>query len=504
MINTFFNIVADGEKIPSTLEKDEKKYETELTKALTTFQNRTSCKSLTLLPNFDFGWLLPPIGYVSNYSLNSFYNSDPFRSSKYQIFAKAKIKMDETSYTTERQKEMERNIRLAFPGNTLINASIDSKVEDGWTPSLGGKGSSIGIYRSSYKESTQNNLVEEYFIICHTTLNYDLLSSLQVYEEQCNKSTREYIQLISEGATVIPDSVKGYTYDDLFGSNSVNEKALELAKENAARLITIFASIIDVDLHNTVFNTRNTYESCEGDSNKHVGVFQEVLKWWPSEVPIYPFTVLPSLPIENNRGEQCPKQIFGFPLGYKLDKLKKDNLDDFTKLVEKFKLEFINEIKTVVPDIITEVNTFRIFNNELIWYCNSTPCDSNGGILLYEGLDIGFKHLNPIIADTEYVSDWKNDYFNAFPVLFPFVQDVERTRTVKQDSISKCFTLTKGGISSSTFRTIPDQFYGLFANLAQLDSNHVKNKLRLHGVNSLHLIPVKIFLSSESFNISRF
>jgi hypothetical protein len=518
-----YQVVSDSGTIPSTLSyEDQQAYEEELTQGLTSLQLRSNCRSLTLLPNFDFGWLLPPpTGYVAEFDLSGLFHSDPFRANKFGVFLKAKISLNPASLTTERHKEIEKSLRIGFPWpeNAPLQAqsmlNLESLPSEGWTPYFHAKGCSVGIYHSTQKDVVENKTIETYYIIAHTELPRTISGQLQVLEEQISADNAEYLRAVNSNLP-LPDGVKPVTYYDVFGPGSPHERALLLAVENAKRIVAVFSTIIDVPLVQPLYEAGDEKEvyspsEIEVEIKFKSGGFSDAQRWWPKQLPVFPFTVLPNFEIENFLGEMIPKHIQGFPLGQVLEQLRTSKPKDFEDLLKKTDLEYKYKIERFEPDTVTDFNTFRIKNQALVYYAGCTDTrQSNHGVLLYEGLDLGFKHLNPssTTSSSSQNFQWINQFKDSYPVIFPWVSSSSSSsldqKKIKQDTVAKSFSREEGGISPNFKMKIPAQIHGLFANLRQLSSPSVCNLLGTTGLPQEELVPDKVMLSKGSLDISRF
>lgn len=496
-------IVTQKGLIPNTLSHSEKIYEGELLQTITTMQSRTDCNTLTILPNFDFGFLLPPpTGFVASFDGDANFNADLFRAPKYNIFLKAKIKW--VSFNTEKHKEIEKAIRLGFSLSNENSFSCLSNTEfEGWTPCFTGAGSSIGIYHSKEKDLSSNEYIENSYIICHSMLPRGVRNELQEIEERLSCYTYDYYSCIANKKPIQDEKIRPYTYGEVFADNSAHDKALKLAIENSIRLVTIFASVLKLELAQPMYERDVIYHPPLGvDLSKFKTGLTDCIKWWPKDLPIFPFTILPEIEIENFKNETIPDHLRGFPLGAALDEIKRKDFNSFTELCKKYDLDFRSKVMTFKPDLITDYNTHRLTSHGVTYYCGSSPCRGTKGVLVYEGLDLGFKHINHSPNNLQQI-EWFNHISNAYPVIFPFVEDSEKKKP-KADTVLKYFTLTEGGVSGSTKNLTPEHFYGLFVNQHQLNDVDVTAQLGTNGLPIEELIPDKVFLSPNPFNISRF
>lgn len=486
--------------IPNTLSHHEKIYEGELLQTITTMQSRTECNTLTILPNFDFGFLLPPpTGFVAYYDREANFNSDLFRSPKYNIFLKAKIKG--VSFTTEKHKEMEKAVRIGFPSSEGGFSCLSNTVSDGWAPSFSGAGGSIGVYHSKEKDIQNNEYIESSYIICHSLLPRTVINELQELEERYSNLTSDFFTHLANKKPIQDEKVRPYSYGEVFAENSPHSNALKLAIENAIRLVTIFASVLELELVQPMYELDNIYLPSNLDLGKFKNGLVDCIKWWPKTLPIFPFTLLPDFEIDNFKGETIPDHLRGFPIGQVLEELRKKDNNSFVELCKKYELDYRCKVMTFKPDLITEYNTHRLVNSGVVYYCGSSPCRGTKGVLVYEGLDLGFKHVNHSPNNLQQ-GEWYNPH-DAYPVIFPFVEDPEKKKP-KQDTVLKYFTLTEGGYTPNTKSSTPEHFFGLFVNQHQLNDPDVVNELGTRELPVEELTPDKVFLSPLPFNISRF
>ncbi len=493
-VHNIINTIPPGSnKLDATL-TDEIELEEELKEGLIEFTNHCNVLILNTFPNFQFGWLLGPAGYTASVNLNDPFTSDMFRCDRYRVIVAAKLKMSSTEWGKDLSKEIENVLCKFLPTVCHFPPLEHEDKTSGWSPSLNKRHTSIGLYSATI--NVDGNVDTEYYLVCHNSLPDEYLHLLQQKDEEIDEMNQTILN--STDPSNLPSHIQGiYTYESQFKpGESLNERALEISKENAIRLIDLCSELIDIPLVATIYDKNTEYKYDEEIDVGKTTLLEKALQWWEAGTPIYPFTTLPSA--QHNEGVEwtIPKELYAYPIGSILASLYKSNETKFRLYENKFQIIFRMHTRTFTPDFITDYNTYRITRNgKLCWFSNTTSTLDNDGVLVYEGLEPGYKCYN-YKSQKRKQKDWKNNYLNGVPVLFPFKQGKQE---VKDDSVIKNFTLERGGFKAP--RSIPEQFNGKFVNVEQFERE-------IHHLGSpetcLQLNPLKTFLSADTFDIPRF
>ena len=495
----FRNIYRSNEKSPvldTTLEDFEKIHEKELEDAMSNWMEDCSIHDLFTHTNFEFGWLLGPRGYTAKTLSGAPFNASLCRSDKFRIVASAKLKNFPGDFDFGEMHE--HKMRNCFPMISASLPTIISKRDDNWAPALENRGCSIGITYVENERKEENRINKDFYITVHTCLASPYLNEIIHEDFKADRINKEILELSKTEDGRLSNDREIITYEEVF-SNSHNERALDIAKENASRLIVLYAEMFNLEIENGVIEstTRYVYEPKEAILNmdKMMEIAVKVLSKWPSNVPIYPFTVIQSTQSLLTLPEI--KEGHDFAFGYYIQQLKTQSEAKFVQLKKEFKINYIDIVKTCRPNILMDYNTFRMnHSGELTWYSNTSPIE--GPVLVYQGPALGFSCLN-YYDDGTSNKEWANSMSNSFPVLFPCKPSTSDKFDI--EVYNKCFSIKKGGLKN---RNAIEQLQHMFCNLEALDTIESKTNLNIPAVNQIRFCSKKIFFSSHGFTMSRF
>jgi hypothetical protein len=494
--NTIHKINEQSTVLDHTLEDDEKIHEKELNDALLSFVEDASIHTLHVHNNFEFGWLLGPRGFAAESTTNDAFSACICRSDKFRIIASAKLKDFPESFDWGELHEFK--MRNCFPLQSSMPPTIVSKGSDAWAPALENRGCSIGITYIENEQKDKNKMTRDYYITVHTCLNYGYLSETIHEDFKIDRDNRHILthQRTEDGR--LSNDKQLVTYEDVF-KDSYNVSALDIARENACRLIVIYAEMYNLELLSGISETRNKYvyepKDILHNLEKMMEMSIKILAKWPSNVPIYPFTVITPSQTLLPAAEFKEKQ--DFPFGYCLQELKKQNEVKFEDIRKTHKINFIDAVKTCHPDIMNDYNTFRMdYAGKMVWYSNCVCTD--GPVMVYEGPALGYMCFN-YHDDNTTNREWQNNAGSSFPVLFPSQKN--HNKEYEMEVYAKCFSVKKGGVKH---RNAIEQLHRVFTNLASLDSSETSLSLNIAAVNKMRMHCKKIFFSTDGFEMSRF
>jgi hypothetical protein len=480
-------------ELDSTLDDEEVIYAKDLQNAMYKWAEECSLMSLYLHVNFQFGWLTMPQGFAANALPNDPFCASVCRSDKYRIIASAKV--TEVPEDFDFGEAFELRMKNCFPHTSVIPPSIRST--DQWSPGLENRGCSIGLTYIEKEVKETGRLSRDYFITVHTCLPLSYINEIHYEDFKVDLMNQDILQKQKDPNDHLQIDAGIVTYEQHF-KNSYNSVALSIAKDNACRLIAIFADLFKLTLENNIIQTNQRYEY---DTTEVIDIplleksVALLIAKWPEAAPVYPFTVV------TNKQTLLPaaavKEESPILFGYFLQQLKKSDAARFNTFVQKHKITYIDTVRTCVPEILTDYNTFRLDDfGYFKWFANATPIE--GPLLMYQGPVLGYRVYN-YNNGVAYSEEWTNEMLSSFPVVF---QSKNNTDTAfDTDVLIRNFSLKKGGL---LFKSPIEQFSRVFCNLDKMDTQKAIEELNLTATNNCRMIPKKIFYSAGVYQNNRF
>jgi hypothetical protein len=463
-----------------------KEYEGELPQSLVRFKTYSNIHHLDQFPNFQYGWLVPPSGWVAQMESKNLFKQYPFMSEKYRTITAVEINTEDMPFTTEQLKEIESTIRLCFPRQS--NICLQDTPWDGWCPGIGENGCMIGIYETKVPVENKDELKHIYYLVCHTSLPEFLIDELQEHERMVQRSCDEYEFTNGTVRQEYLSKAPPNTLEEEFKEAGVQYSALELAKELGIRNIVHFAQLTGLKLVTPIVELLREDGAAQGElvpfeyqAEIQGALLPDALKLWPPQAVMCPFSELP-------RDDRIPAPLRGYKIGLATQMAM--------KVTKDLHVKFDATIYTLQrsPALIQTVyNTFKLQAGQLCFYSNTTPIsDWNAqSIIMQRGLELGFSLYNydPIQQQPHETTPIKNEFGSGFPVQFPFRAE---KRDVPTSTIQKFFTWTEGG-TMFTHR-IPVQLQGRFIN-STLSQQVVETLLPIQNTLPIQLTPVLCLLS---------
>jgi hypothetical protein len=455
---------------------------------------KTEATAINVYPNFQNHRLLPPTCGISlNYRLGERFYADAFRVDKYRVIAIAKLNLTQESFTTEKGKEFEKRIRRCLNFESITPPTLTDDYQVGWGASLGNRRTRIGLYSMQEMDQITRTLTTNYYLICHCCLPESYLSELNQEDEDVDRDNYLFETGYNGNVGNVKSTTRLVTNGEHFGETSSNFRALEIARENACRLLYVASCITGLPLETSPHNTQLEYnfpdESQIDSKFDNDKLLVEALQFYGLGVTIFPFTVLASYDKKVTVMDLPPEHLRGYPLGYYVSVAKQSS--GWEKLKKQYDIDFEPNIIKAIPLSITDYNTYRIKDfHSLIWMTGVT--DTGVNVLADEGVEFGYKCYNyrPKNESRDKITEeWNNYASNTFPVVFP----VERinNRTVSQESISKCFSLTAGGLTMIHGKP-PESLYETEKNIGLLQTQQASVDFNRVGTTA-HFVPVKVF-----------
>jgi len=542
-------------KFVSSTQAKEIKNDHDAIEVIQNFETSSSCSNLFIYPNYQPAWLQGPSGYVAVLNERRHFTDDIFRCEKFRVITmqEVNIKQAEVNKLLTRVGDLkiEKRLRKCLPigPDQLSPIHLESNVWDGWSPVLGERGCSIGLY--SYQERTEKNTTFRYFIICHSGLpdatynllldrdrdifmsNYLLNLETEHIEDnnKLNSKLAEFNNGSQGGNTRRYIHTYGHEFDPHYQNENllINQRMLQISKENNKRLILMYSELLDIPL---TVEERHWNSAVDGghvqydvpESSKKIihsmsgktleGKLRLSLKWWPVGAPIYSFTCIPKLPhvhplaenVSDDLDYHSLKDITGFPLGYALYVIQTDadfvGLGYFETLKKEFTINFASQPSTFEAMIETDYNTFRSDNlGNILWYNNVTPINTTTdtkGILVQHRLQNGYEciyssHFNPTVSNG---ITWTNEFANGFPVIYPYESE-DGSVDVTREDLNTFFTLTRGGKSDSLLVTnIPKPLAKPFKTGGEGKGELLGSIAGMDGI-SIYLTPITVYCSEN-------
>ena len=488
------------EKLDDILTKEYKSTEL-IQESLEDIALKTQALSINVYPNFRFHKLLPPTHGISvTYRATDRFYADVFRCDKYKVIAVAKLKLSHDAYTTEKAKSIEKLMRRCLSAEPTTPPEHDETAQGRWGPSLGTQDTKIGIY-SNQETDIGRSLKTNYYLIVHTSLPTEYLDELQQHDEDVDVNNNTFEHAYSDSITTIKSDISLVTFKEHFGPNSANARALEVALENAKRLLYVASVILDLELDIYPEETRITYRCPEDPERlkrfKDPKYLPEALQFYGLGVPIFPFTTLTVESPLYKHSDLPPEHLRGYPLGYFVAaELMKSTADSFK---QTYNIKYHDTVCRAVPIAITDYNTFRFTDYDtLVWMVGVTATGPN--VISDEGLELGYVCHNPRpLNDTSSRSsdEWKNLADNTFPISFPKITSANRS--IATESMYKFFSLNEGGQYVATGK-IPDTLRKEELHISLMNTDTARQCFNPIGV-PIHFTPVKVFIPNNTGDI---
>jgi hypothetical protein len=466
-----------------TLPDDEKEHYGNFQEAFEKFYIRSNMKSIYRLPNFQFGGWEDPSGWVASFPPQAGFKQHAFNYKKYDVFTMVKLKIEGSDLTPARLQEIQRRETTFLNRKSVTPPGLESTPQDGWGVALDG-GGFIMICKTKVKD--ENELREVFYAVCYSCLPKDFLDIQQDREVKLQKSTDDFF---SQAGT----RGKVQTFEKEFLSNLDNggegyqARAQKIGQEIGKRILSDWSRIVKIklDVDEVVFPDAETQDFVTpGDptSCPPPQLLEQALQTFKGGF-IRPYSVIPS------DLEEIPKNLHGYEIGKALSILQKEKPAAFIDFQTKYQFQFSPDIVTFTPDCQTVVNGFSVSGvNHLTWYCNCCPMEG-APFLFFKGYQEGFEcfNYNPIKRNA-YDEQFKqrNNYFNAFPCLFPFRKHFKE---LTKETILKFCSPGRGGYLYPHKQ--PGALLGEFINtdFSQSLFNPPQEKITLE--------PVHVFLSGE-------
>jgi hypothetical protein len=471
---------------PNTLQKagqdlpDELRvYEGELEDTLVEFKKRAGISTLWIYPNFQYGWLSPPTGWVGQIDAGRMFSQHGFVTEKHRCITV--IQLADSPLASEISK-IEDIIRQYFPRQS--NVTWEDRPLSGFSPGIGERGCQLGIYETQVAIEDKDEIKKLFYVVAHTSLPDLLIDEIQEHDRALSKSCLEY-EL--NGGTVkreLLQKAEPRTYQVEFSEEGFQQRMLDVAKQLSIRCIIHFCQLTGLSLMGggmvPVLNEEGKpVEFSVGHLPvPNVNLLEEAIKVWPKGSTMCPFSQLPQDP-------QLDK-LKGYNIGLAV-KLALRALDgkESALFLNKHNLKFDPVVYTVPSSVLQTVyNTHVLIGGELYQYSNCAPLTEWGEprpLIVQKGLELGFEiynfdAINGKVLDEE-ESVISNGFGSAYPICPPFKKET-RVDPPAPGTIFKFFSWKEGGRKYQNI--LPAQIKGRFDNLS------------LNSSSSFHLLPPEI------------
>ena len=441
-------------------------------------------KKTVIFPNVECRDLFTgPSGYTMLYAPNTTFTMDPYLAdNRYKITMSSEIKesyelqklLDNQAYKKHVRQSFDR--RIPTTNLNPPKGNDDLKPNGGWSPSIYFDNSFCGLYYKDVIEDNSNSINRKYFIFVFTHLPDETIESMNQKDFDYHFKNKKSVlssDISSSGKHVLSsdyanrrgmqldDISKSYSYEKVFGKNSIEEKLKLCAIENAKRITLIALTCLNNGIKNTSqFTLRNPIKKTlkSGDYgkyieydditiNEHINVedVEEAIKWYYGDddnnntfmyLKIFKFTSLPKhASYIDNKGNV--KTLSNYPLGQVLSNMEKSDdkevVSKFKSIIDNKQIIFMSSVETYIPTNYTISNTVEKIDGNYIWYSRCAPtCDtvaSKLGLLVFLDHTRGFKLFHQMSGHNnghETINRWENCYMNAYPTTFPFKHDKNR------------------------------------------------------------------------------
>lgn len=456
------------EQIHENIPDEYKEYSGELGQSLVDFKQRCSIKQLYIYPNFQFRWVAPPTGWVGTFATDDKFKSGAFNLEMFRSFTAVKLKLTTGELTEEKLNFIKERVSKCLPQVSNCPASIHDNAEDGWGCSLGEKGCSIGIYKTTIEHLEDGSSEEVYYLICHSSLPSQFIDEIIENNENINSSVEDFILRRGSVRQERLLKAKPLSFEEEFCNENEGKmyRMKQIAIEHPKRLMFLWSALADVKL-DTEYLSGGDGELDEPSVIPDMRVFFEWYKKWPKGALIQPFST-----IEN------------YPIGKAVAMLPEQ---------ESLKLDGLNYDASIVsfqPDCQTLYNTFHVEGNAVNFYNHTTR--QEGSWLVHKGLELGFDCYNydpinrmpyPPPADRKRVN---LDFGKGWPVIYPF--KIDPLRRLQSDTLRKFFT------SNDSI----DQLKGKFYYPPPEDINQIEKDLTNCEFKKVSFQPVLVYLSDKT------
>ena len=504
----------------------------------------SSISKLYIHPNFDFGWLNGPSGYVAAINKDMAFNYEMFTHSLFRAITITEIVWNQNTndciVNSSKHAEIRKNLRKAMPLQTdNIPGALDNDTS-GWSAALGLYDSRIGFY--SYLDNSTKNVESRtrMYIIVDSGLHDETVQSIHNADY---RTTIQNIRLM-KSFDALDDSFTDYKYNGTesdkniittieteFREDSRKANALKIALENNRRLTVMFASITNQTLKNKIESYPEEdyqyFRPLEGVQNVNTEeekqLFMKALNWWPPGAIITPATQICKYKHDSSISDEAkkdlpPPELEGYKLGSAYMSLQKasernNKKEGFIALVNQFKVRFHEKPISYLPDAESEYNTFRMDDSHFYYYSNTSPTkqtDNEKSAVIKQLLPMkGYEFYNcALFADSETENNgdnsnikyWSNDFGSGYPTI-PKLDSC----AWKQDELGSAYkfsSLFNDGINPG--KKIPEQLEVTYQNTdpqnKQLASKHLSGNTNIN--KKAVFVPELVYLSQYSRTLS--
>lgn len=420
---------------------------------------------ISRFPNFKMHTLTSPTGYTAVVDSRTPFSMDPFVVDLFRVMAAIEVEVPDNGLD-HRMAEFKAILKKVIPTTSYAPPNIRTdSPSTGWAPSLGQRGSLVGVYKMIPRHSGS----ARYFLVCNSTLPEQTLAQLHVALEQTHIETLTELghYRLTEKLQEPTNLSMHTTFREAFRDGSVMHNARDIAVENAIRLLIIAARSLGLQTRLRIIPTPETevthkqeYGICEvqdsnptsgkqhfriGEDNyKHLmpgdmednkkGWFNDAINAWPVNAPIYPASYLPAAfsPTHSD-----------YPLGSILEEARSLTATGegvnlaFDNRMKSLGRVFIRDPETIPLCALNDVNTFRrvgAADNGVQLFMGCTPTTTlsrefprrllaPAGVMFDAGLVNGFILYEPNLLSSGEQGDsargdprtWTNNFGDAFP-----------------------------------------------------------------------------------------
>ena len=485
-------------------------------KALKSTIEKSGCSLFCIYPNFIFGWLAGPAGYVCSFPSTQAFRCDPFVSNYFRIISLYEVETVPEYIEPQKRRQAHTRIRQCIQEDTKVWPKMESDTDQsGWGESLGVNGGRIGLYtieEPSLDKQGVNKM--RMFIVVQSGLHQKTVKDMHNYDYVLSRKNEALAAKILNITQSSSNKGKIFSYGEEFDSqHSMKIRMLQCASENNNRMAAKFIKILDlVPLNHEIRPSSDTPyvvpDLPDGvPSKERLG---KALEYWPRKVPITSLDCLPSydnpVPTDNNAHVSVkeaipPDELRGYPIGAYLAHFKKTDLTYFNELVKTYDIVFWSSPWRIIPDLESDTNTMRTDDGQVTWYNGCTPI-SDRGVIRPLPLSLGYDVINGHLFRG--AKAWQNNYLQGYPIDYPFYQSPTPSGT-DYHTEAKFISAYHGGISGIKKRgnTIyPSHFHGSYKRISDLTSEMYQDRythdLHTQGLTINRLSPLLVYLSQKT------
>ena len=498
--------VSSNFHIEDTISEEYKQqYAASLIDTLIVIKTESHIDKMYLYPNFQFGFLQGPSGYVCSFKGHDLYRQGAFTDDKLRSITAVRLRMPSESeggpakfFAPDNMKEVEKRLKICLPIKNLTPPELGETIEGGFGASLGEWGTSISIGKSTVND--EGRLKDIYWCVCHCCLPDSFIDKLQERDRRLNSVNVDYI----ENQGNVKDNIDDFhptNYETEFNINPVYKQARQVAEELPKRLMYLWSKLVGLELDVSVpfVETETILRTPQRLNTPSEDLMARILKEniWPKGALIQPNSYLPN-------EDFIPKELRGYEIGLAVSQMSEG-------MRQKVNLNYDDGIITFTPDkqilynyLETDNNTNQLHYYNQCCYIGDVS-QRNQGWIIDKGIELGFDVYNydPInrIGLNRNTRITNTPFGNGFPCVWPYRTDLPKFSP--PSSSPKFFSYLGGGYTSPS--TIPEQLYKGKSTYQDLSEEELSKLIpQSEYRNKFTIVPIHGYLSPKCYNAPKY